>query len=120
MTTSKLKRTKATTTRRPMPKRSNKRSANFRAAAERFATWDLRRAKAQLSELIRRADSEGPQHITVHGHDRAVVLSAAAYRALAETRTGAELTAALQACPYPDFELPEPVRAEVRPPEPLS
>jgi prevent-host-death family protein len=90
----------------------------FRSASH-AATWDLRHAKARLSELVRLAASEGPQHITVHGQERAVVLSAEAYEALIDTGTGAELYAALAACPDPDFELPEPVYPPVRDPEPL-
>ena len=101
-----------------MPKTTRRRSAPFHSAAH-AATWDLRHAKARLSELIRRAASDGPQHIAVHGKKRAVVLSAEAYEVLAGSRTGAALTAALAACPYPDFELPTPERAPVRPPEPL-
>lgn len=101
--------------RQPMAKRTR----TPRAAASRIAIWDLRRAKAHLSELIRRATSEGPQHITVHGHERAVVLSAEAYQALAGSRSGAALTAALAACPYPDFELPTSERLPVRQTEPL-
>ena len=96
---------------------SKRRPSTVRAA--RPATWDLRRAKAELSEVIRRAGSEGPQHITVRGHERAVVLSAEDYQTLAGTRTGAALTAALQACPHPEFALPTSERSPVRPPEPL-
>ena len=45
-------------------------------------TWQLQDAKARFSELIRRASTEGPQAITVRGADKAVVLSAEAYRKL--------------------------------------
>jgi prevent-host-death family protein len=40
------------------------------------STWQLQEAKAKLSELVRRARTEGPQTITVHG-ERAVVVTAA-------------------------------------------
>ncbi|NBT97438.1 MAG: type II toxin-antitoxin system prevent-host-death family antitoxin [Methylocystaceae bacterium] len=30
-------------------------------------SWPLQDAKARFSELVRRACSEGPQHVTVHG-----------------------------------------------------
>jgi prevent-host-death family protein len=104
---------------RPKSK-STKRPTSRNRATGSIATWDLRRAKAQLSEVIRRADTDGPQHITVHGHERAVVLSAQEYQAIAGSRTGAALTAALQACPYPDFELPTSERSPVKAPELLS
>jgi prevent-host-death family protein len=37
--------------------------------------WDLQNAKANLSELVRRVKSHGPQHVTVHGRDEVVVIS---------------------------------------------
>jgi prevent-host-death family protein len=39
-------------------------------------SWQLQEAKAKLSELVKRAASEGPQEITVHGTRTAVLLSA--------------------------------------------
>lgn len=77
--------------------------------ARRSAHWPLQDAKARFSELVRRATSEGPQHVTVHGRDQVVVIAADQYERLAGGRTGAELIAALQASPYPDIEL-EPQR----------
>jgi prevent-host-death family protein len=41
--------------------------------------WQLQEAKAKLSELVKRAESEGPQEITVHGEPKAVVLSKAEF-----------------------------------------
>ena len=43
----------------------------------------VQEAKTRLSELIERARAEGPQTITRHGIERAVVLSVEDYRALA-------------------------------------
>jgi len=40
-----------------------------------MSAWQLQAAKANLSELVKRAQSEGPQEITVHGKPVAVVLS---------------------------------------------
>ena len=37
--------------------------------------WKLEAAKARFSEVVRRARSEGPQHVTVRGHDSVVVIS---------------------------------------------
>ncbi len=47
-----------------------------------MATWQLQDAKTRLSDVIERARSEGPQTITRHGAERAVVLSIEDYRAL--------------------------------------
>jgi antitoxin Phd len=47
-----------------------------------MAVWQVQQAKTRLSEVIERARSEGPQTITRHGAERAVVLSIEDYRAL--------------------------------------
>jgi len=44
---------------------------------ERYRKWKLEDAKARFSEVVRRAQSEGPQRITVRGKDAVVVISAA-------------------------------------------
>jgi prevent-host-death family protein len=44
--------------------------------------WHLQDAKARFSELITRVHSEGPQHVTVHGRDEVVVISAHQFRRL--------------------------------------
>jgi len=48
-----------------------------------MATWQVQDAKTRLSEVIERARTEGPQTITRHGREHAVVLSIEDYRALA-------------------------------------
>ena len=42
-------------------------------------TWQMQEAKARLSEVVKLAESEGPQNITLHGRSVAVVLSRAAF-----------------------------------------
>ncbi len=44
--------------------------------------WQLQEAKQQFSALVRRAIDEGPQIVTRHGEEVAVVLSAQEYRRL--------------------------------------
>ncbi len=51
-----------------------------------MAAWQIQQAKARLSEVIERACREGPQTITRHGAERAVVLSIDDYRALLAQR----------------------------------
>jgi len=46
------------------------------------ARWQLQEAKNRLSELVRRAQHEGPQTITLHGKDAAVVISASDFSRL--------------------------------------
>jgi prevent-host-death family protein len=71
--------------------------------------WLLQDAKARFSELVRRVRSEGPQHVTVHGRDEVVVVSAEEFRRLKGERGGDALIAAMQASPYRDIDL-EPGR----------
>jgi antitoxin Phd len=47
-----------------------------------MAIWQVQEAKTRLSEVIDEACSNGPQIITKHGAERAVVLSMEEYRAL--------------------------------------
>jgi len=48
-----------------------------------MADWQVQEAKTRLSEVIEEANTKGPQIITRHGSERAVILSIAEYRALA-------------------------------------
>ena len=43
-------------------------------------TWQLQDAKARLSELIDKAESEGPQMVTRRGKETVVVVSVATWR----------------------------------------
>lgn len=45
-------------------------------------TWQMQEAKARLSEVVKLAESEGPQDITVHGRSVAVVVSRATFERL--------------------------------------
>ncbi|HET7922954.1 MAG TPA: type II toxin-antitoxin system Phd/YefM family antitoxin [Gammaproteobacteria bacterium] len=45
--------------------------------------WQLQEAKNKLSRVVAEAQKSGPQVITVHGKEAAVLLSAAEYRKLA-------------------------------------
>jgi len=46
--------------------------------------WQLQEAKQRFSELIRSVDADGPQFVTRHGEEVAVVVSIAEYRHLRE------------------------------------
>jgi len=71
-------------------------------------SWRLQDAKARFSELVRRVRSEGPQHVTVHGREEVVVISAEEFYRLRGDRSGKLLVAAMQASPYRDFEIEPP------------
>jgi prevent-host-death family protein len=53
-----------------------------------MSTWQVQEAKSRFSELIERAEKEGPQTITRHGKPSAVVVSMAEYEALRERGGG--------------------------------
>ena len=53
-----------------------------------MSVWRLETAKAELSEVVRQARSEGPQTITVRGEQAVVVLSVEAYAQLGEALPG--------------------------------
>lgn len=70
-----------------------------------MAVWQLQEAKTKLSELIEDAATKGPQIITRHGSERAVIVSIADYRAL--TAHKPDLRAYLLGGPkVDDFQVP--------------
>ena len=71
--------------------------------------WPLQDAKARFSELVRRAHSDGPQRVTLHGRDAVVVVDAEEFDRMQGARTGELLIDALQSSPYRDIEI-EPSR----------
>jgi prevent-host-death family protein len=48
-------------------------------------SWQLQQAKARLSELVKSAQHDGPQEITMHGKSVAVVLSRATFDRLSHS-----------------------------------
>lgn len=52
-----------------------------------YGRWQLQEAKQRFSELIRSVESDGPQFVTKHGEEVAVVVGIAEYRRL---RSGGE------------------------------
>jgi antitoxin Phd len=98
-----------------MPKITNtKRSA---LAAKR--PWQLQEAKAQFSELFRRAQAEGPQYVTRQGKDTVVVLTVEEFERLAaRTRQPRDLVQFFAESPLTgvdlDLERPRDVGRKVR------
>jgi antitoxin Phd len=69
-----------------------------------MATWKVQEAKTRFSEVIEEAHKNGPQIITRHGSERAVLLSIADYQALKANTP--DLTAYLLGGPkVDDFEI---------------
>ncbi|MDB5437797.1 MAG: hypothetical protein JWM33_224 [Caulobacteraceae bacterium] len=61
--------------------------------------WTLARAKDQLSELVRRTTTQGPQTITIRGREAAVVLDKAEYDRMRSSRRPEDFKAFLMAIP---------------------
>ena len=47
-----------------------------------MSKWQVNKAKSHFSELLNRAENEGPQIITRHGDDKAVLLSIREFKKL--------------------------------------
>ena len=77
--------------------------------------WKLHDAKARFSELVRLAGEAGPQHITVNGKEKAVILSAEDYQRLRGEPMGDELARLLAEADLEDVALEHPkTRGPVR------
>jgi len=59
-----------------------------KGTARRAATgrWKLEDAKARFSEVVRHARQDGPQRVTVRGHDAVVVMSVEEFDRLAPAK----------------------------------
>jgi prevent-host-death family protein len=88
-------------------------TASRKAGRPSAGRWPLRHAKARFSELVRKAQDEGTQHVTIHGRESVVVLSEAEYSRLTGTRSGKLLVDLLANSPHEDARLE---RANVRGP----
>ena len=84
-------------------------------ATSRTGRWALQDAKARFSEVVRKAKTEGPQRITVHGREEVVVVSVEEYRRVKGERTGQALVQVLRDSPLRDITIDhEPTYAPVR------
>ncbi len=65
--------------------------------------WQVQEAKQRFSEVIRRARADGPQIVTKHGEDVAVVLSIEEFERLSGGRERKDFKEFLRSAP--DFDL---------------
>lgn len=77
----------------------------IRANISAGGRWALQDAKARFSEVVRKAKSEGPQRITVHGREEVVVVSVEEYRRVKGERTGQALVQVLGDSPLADVKM---------------
>ncbi len=66
-------------------------------------TWQLQDAKAKLSEVVKRARTDGPQEITVRGEPAVVVLTRAKYERLVKPQPS--LVELIRSSPLAEWDL---------------
>lgn len=69
--------------------------------------WSLQEAKARFSEVVRRAQTQGPQTVTVHGKAAVVITAASEVDKASRKLTGADLVKAFQAYSGPELKIPQ-------------
>ena len=79
-----------------------------------MSAWGIAQAKAQLSEVVHQAMTEGPQEITRSGREVAVVVSFAEWKRMRERHVGETPATpfvsawdAIQVPPGPELKLPK-------------
>ncbi|MEA2236824.1 MAG: hypothetical protein QOC81_1548 [Thermoanaerobaculia bacterium] len=83
--------------------------------ADNAARWAVQDARARFSEVVRKAKTEGPQWITVHGREEVVVIPVEEYRRMKGQPMGDVLIKMMQDSPLGDIEFEfEGTRAAVR------
>jgi prevent-host-death family protein len=72
-----------------------------------MGTWQVQEAKSRFSELIERAEKEGPQTITKHGKPSAVIVSMPEYEAMKKRNAKRDLLDVLinRGPKFDDFEI---------------
>src|SRR5205814_8728570 len=83
------------------------------SVARQEGKWALQDAKARFSEVVRKAKTEGPQRITVHGREEVVVVSVEEYRRVKGQPTGDALVRLLRESPLREITI-ERVRTRAR------
>lgn len=64
--------------------------------------WQVQDVKQRLSEVLRKAEVDGPQFVTRHGEEVAVVIDIVSYRRLAGIGVEVDFKDALTANPHTD------------------
>ena len=76
--------------------------------------WSLQEAKAKFSEVVRRAQSEGPQVVTVHGKEAVTIAKVDKPPLDLTGKEGPDASSALRSCPFPEvFDEIEHIREPV-------
>ncbi|MBR0698598.1 type II toxin-antitoxin system Phd/YefM family antitoxin [Bradyrhizobium diazoefficiens] len=79
-----------------------KRSSSKKGSAS--ARWSLQDAKTHLSQIVREAQRIGPQRVTLHGKDAAVIVAADEFDRLQQPVSGRDIVTVLAKSPLRDVE----------------
>ncbi|MDA9409071.1 type II toxin-antitoxin system Phd/YefM family antitoxin [Bradyrhizobium sp. CCBAU 45384] len=66
--------------------------------------WSLQDAKTHLSQILREAHRVGPQRVTLHGKDAAVIVAAEEFDRLQRPVSGRDIVTVLAKSPLGDLE----------------
>jgi prevent-host-death family protein len=66
--------------------------------------WSLQDAKTHLSQIVREAQRVGPQRVTLHGKDAAVIVAAEDFDRLQRPVSGRDIVEALAKSPLRDVK----------------
>ena len=80
------------------------------ASEPRSDHWQLQEAKQRLSEVIRAAETRGPQFVTRHGKEVVVIVDIDSFHKTQNPKPKRDLKELLLGPPY--FELPEIDRSQ--------
>ena len=79
-----------------------KRSSSKKGSAS--GRWSLQNAKTHLSQIVREAQRIGPQRVTLHGKDAAVIVAADEFDRLQHPVSGRDIVTVLAKSPLRDVE----------------
>ena len=70
----------------------------------RSGRWSLQDAKTHLSQIVREAQRNGPQRVTLHGKDAAVIVAAEEFDRLQRPVSSRDIVTVLAQSPLGDVE----------------
>src|SRR5271157_1168432 len=89
---------------RQSPKSPRAVTGSAKTTRRPLKAWKLQDAKAHFSQVVREAQQQGPQRVTLHGKDAVVILSAEDYARLAPAAAQPSLHALLSESPLRDLD----------------
>ncbi|CAN7231643.1 type II toxin-antitoxin system Phd/YefM family antitoxin [Rhizobium sp. LjRoot30] len=75
------------------------------ADKQQSGRWTLEIAKSRFSEVVRRAQDEGPQHVTVRGRDSVVIMSSDEFQRLTNVGPKIPFVTFMESLDLPDLAL---------------